>query len=71
MKQATIADRCALKRATEVPVSSSPVDVVPHIIIRSSRLQLGKIVFSDAKRLLQQNLPEADIRLIRCSLCLM
>src|SRR6266403_4629595 len=39
----------------KLPVSSSPVDVVPHMIIRSPRLPAGKILFSDAKRLLQQN----------------
>jgi transposase len=37
------------------------VDVVPHTIVRSSRLRPGKIVFSDAKRLLQQYLPKADL----------
>ena len=36
-----------------MPVSSSQVDVVPHMIIRSPCLQAGKIVFSNAKRLLQ------------------
>ena len=44
----------------KLPVSSAPVDVVPHIIIRSPRLQPGPIVFSDAKRLLQhyRHLPD-------------
>jgi hypothetical protein len=36
-----------------LPVSSAPIDVVPHIIIRSPRLQPGKIVLSGLKRLLQ------------------
>src|SRR6478736_10357149 len=43
------------------PVSSSLDNVVPHLIIRSPRVRPGKFVFSDAKRLLQQYLPEADI----------
>ncbi len=34
-------------------VSSSLDDVVPHIIVRSPRLKLGRFVFGDAKRLLQ------------------
>jgi hypothetical protein len=33
------------------------------MIIRSQHLQAGTFVFSDAKRLLQHYLPEADIRL--------
>jgi hypothetical protein len=45
----------------KLPASSSPVDVVPRMIIRSLRLELGKFVLSDAKRLLQRNLPHADI----------
>jgi hypothetical protein len=43
------------------PVSSSPGDEVPHMFTRKPRLRLGKIVISSAKRLLQHNLPEADI----------
>jgi hypothetical protein len=31
------------------------------MFIRKSRLQLGNLVTSDAKRLLQHNLPQADI----------
>src|SRR3979409_1332657 len=37
------------------PVSSSQDDVVPHIIIRLSHLQLGKFVSRPAKRVLQHN----------------
>src|ERR1700736_635608 len=37
----------------KLPVSSSLVAVVPQAIIRSPRLQPGKIVFSDPKRDLQ------------------
>jgi hypothetical protein len=54
--RATIADRCVLKRATEVtgefklPVSSSLVAVVAHTISRLPRPQPGKFVFSDSKR---------------------
>src|SRR6267154_3442617 len=43
------------------PVSSSQDDVVPHIIIRLSHLQLGKFVSRPAKRVLQHNLPIAAI----------
>jgi hypothetical protein len=42
------------------PVSSSPGDVIPHMFIRKSRLQLGNLVTSDAKRLLQHNRHLAD-----------
>jgi hypothetical protein len=61
-KQATITDRCALKRANEVAVGSSPIDVAPRMIIRPLRLRAGKFVFSDAKRLLQHYLPQVTIR---------
>ena len=37
----------------KLPVSSSPVAAVPHMIIRSPRPQPGKFVFSDPKRVLQ------------------
>src|ERR1700716_4190369 len=43
------------------PVSSSQDDVVPHIIIRLSHLQLGKFVSRPAKRLLQHGvIPESS-----------
>ena len=42
------------------PVSSSQNEVVPHINIRSPRLQPGKFVIGETKRLLQQYLPEGD-----------
>ncbi len=42
-------------------MGSAQDDVVPHIIVRSSRLRSGKIVFGDAKDFLQHCLPEADI----------
>jgi hypothetical protein len=38
-----------------------PIDVVPRIIIRSPRLQPGKIEFSDPKRLLQHYLPLPEL----------
>jgi hypothetical protein len=52
--QATIADRCVLKRATEVAgeVIASCCGP-PRTIIRSPRPQPGKFVFSDPKRVLQ------------------
>ena len=37
-------------------------DEVPHIFARKSRLKPGKFLITSAKRLLQQNLPAADIR---------
>jgi hypothetical protein len=46
----------------ESPVSLSHGGVVPHIIIQSLRLRLGEFESHAAKRLLQQNLPEADNR---------
>src|SRR6476620_1184502 len=43
------------------PVSSSLDNVVPQMIIRSPRVRPGKFVFGEAKRVLQQYLPTADI----------
>jgi hypothetical protein len=45
------------------PVSLSLGDEVPHIFNRKPRLRPRKIVVGCAKRLLQQNLPKADIDL--------
>ena len=42
------------------PVSSSPGDEVPHMFTRKPGLQLGKIVITSTKRLLQQYLPKPD-----------
>jgi hypothetical protein len=42
-------------------MGSAQDDVVPHIIIRSPRLRSGKIVFGDAKRLLQHYRHETDM----------
>src|SRR3984893_3668315 len=42
------------------PVSLSLGDEVPHIFIRESHQQPRKILISGGKRLLQQNLPQAD-----------
>jgi hypothetical protein len=44
-------------------MGSAQDDEVPHIIIRSPRLRSGKIVFGDAKRLLQHYLPIAEVTL--------
>jgi hypothetical protein len=52
-KQATIADRCALKRANEVAGRFIANWRSPPLIIQSLRLWAGKIVFVDAKSLLQ------------------
>ena len=46
------------------PVSLSYGDVVPHIIIRSSRLRHGEFESHAAKRLLQHYLPIPDLRWI-------
>src|ERR1035437_9325383 len=43
------------------PVRSSQDNVVPQMIIRSSRVRLGKFVLVDAKRLLQQYPPIAVV----------
>src|SRR4029079_10944842 len=52
-----------------LPVSSSPCDEVPHMFTRKPRLQPGKFLNSGAKRLLQHNLPGADVaEHDRCSL---
>jgi hypothetical protein len=45
------------------PVSSSQNAVVPHINIRSPRLQPGKLLIDGAKRLLQQNLPLSEVKI--------
>jgi len=42
-------------------VSLSSGDEVPHIFTRKSRLQLGELLITSAKRLLQHNLPESDV----------
>src|SRR6266540_3832860 len=43
------------------PVSLSSGDEVPHIFTRKSRLQPGEFLITSAKRLLQQNRPQAVI----------
>jgi hypothetical protein len=54
--QATIADRCALKRTTEVAGEFIAICCSPPHDHSIARLQPGKTVFSDAKRLLQHHL---------------
>src|SRR6476646_7758974 len=44
------------------PVSLSSGDEVPHIFTRKSRLRPKELLINSAKRLLQQNLPRADIQ---------
>jgi hypothetical protein len=51
--QATFADRCVLKRATEVAGEFIASAMVPHTIMRSPSPQPGKLVFSDPKIVLQ------------------
>src|SRR6266404_9236514 len=43
------------------PVSSSQYDVVPQMIIRSPNVRPGEFAIGDAKRLLQQYLPRAEV----------
>jgi hypothetical protein len=43
------------------PASLSSGNEVPHIFTRKSRVQPKEILITSAKRLLQQNLPQADI----------
>jgi hypothetical protein len=49
-KQAMIADQCASNPLPESPVSLTHGGVVPHIIIRSSRLRLGEFEFPCRKK---------------------
>jgi hypothetical protein len=44
------------------PVSLSPGDEVPHMIIGKSHQRPSKILVGSAKGLLQQNRPQADMR---------
>jgi hypothetical protein len=60
-KRAAIADRYRLQAITEVACEFIAGHVVPQMIIRSSRVRPGKFASADAKRLLQQYLPEAVI----------
>src|SRR5229473_191120 len=58
-KQSTI-------RITSIALPKSPVsltcgDEVPHIFTRKPRLQPAEFLNPSAKRLLQQNLPQADV----------
>src|ERR1700747_2770350 len=43
------------------PASLSSGDEVPHIFTRKSLVQPKEILITSAKRLLQQNLPKADL----------
>ena len=65
-KRAAIADRCRLKAIAEVACEFIADYVVPQMIILSPRARPGKFVFSDAKRLLQQYLPEAGLLVCWC-----
>src|SRR5712691_6979212 len=58
-------------RITSIALPKSPVsltcgDEVPHIFTRKPRLQPAEFLNPSAKRLLQHNLPEADIREMTC-----
>jgi hypothetical protein len=44
------------------PASLSSGNEIPHIFTRKSRVQPKEILIASAKRLLQQNLPQADYR---------
>src|SRR6478672_11800668 len=45
----------------KAPASSTQYDVVPQMIIRSSNVRPREFAIGDAKRLLQQYLPIADM----------
>src|ERR1039458_3935773 len=51
------------------PVSSSLCDEAPHIFIPKSHLEPREFLISSAKRLLQHNLPQADITRPRRQRC--
>jgi hypothetical protein len=59
-KRAAIADRCRLQAIAEVACEFIADYVVPQMIIRSPRVQPGKLLLVDTKRLLQHYPPEAD-----------
>jgi hypothetical protein len=56
-KRAAIADRCRLQAIAEVARQFIADYVVPQMIVRSTRIRAGKIVFSDAKGVLQHYPP--------------
>jgi hypothetical protein len=60
-KQATIANQQGFKRANRMACSLGLGDVVPHIIIRSLHLRVGKFESHPAKKLLQQYRHEPDM----------
>jgi hypothetical protein len=59
-KRAAIADRCRLQAIAEVACEFIADYVVPQMIIRSPRVQPGKLLLVDTKRLLQHYLPLPD-----------
>ena len=62
-KRAAIADRCRLQAIAEVACEFIADYVVPQMIIRSPRVQPGKLLLVDTKRLLQHYRPrKADVR---------
>jgi hypothetical protein len=68
-KQAANADRCSLKRATEVACEFVAECGGPHINSQSARLQPGKFVIGETKRLLQHYRHEPELRLRLPHLC--
>src|ERR1700738_5196906 len=52
-KRAAIADRCRLQAIAEAACEFIADYVVPQMIIRSQRVQPGKLLLVDTKRLLQ------------------
>ena len=59
-KRAEIAEQYSLQAVTEVACELWQDNVVPQMIIRSPNVRSGEFAIGDAKRLLQQYLPEAD-----------
>ena len=60
-KWEAIDDSYNLNRVTEVALSFARGDEVPHIFTRKPRLQPAEFLITSAKRLLQHNLPGANI----------
>jgi hypothetical protein len=58
-KRAAIADRCRLQAIAEVACEFIADYVVPQMIIRSPRVQPGKLLLVDTKRLLQHYRPQS------------
>jgi hypothetical protein len=63
-KRAAIADRCRLQAIAEVACEFIADSVVPQMIIRSPRVQPGKLLLVDTKRLLQHYRHLTDVAVV-------